>query len=211
MVKKDTHSNDEKGSSNTEEPTQKKDKVSGRANAKADANEPSAATNGACEEFSEEIAADLEELDALAKALAEADELRDSYLRLKAEWENYRKRTEAERTEERSRAAQGLVEKLLPVIDDLERAVEHSDAASEDSLKDGIVQVYGKVQEVLASEGVKVIDPKGEPFDANLHSAISKVEDNKVPDETVLEVYQKGYEMGNRVLRAAMVVVSSKR
>jgi molecular chaperone GrpE len=92
----------------------------------------------------------------------------------------------------------------------MERAIEHSSSAQEAALKEGIVQVYNKMLGVLEGEGVSVIDPKGEPFDANLHCALSKVEDNKLPDETVLEVYQKGYAMGSRVLRPASVVVSSR-
>ena len=160
------------------------------------------------EEFAEEFAAELEDLDELAKALAEATELKDRYLRLKAEWDNYRKRTEAERSDERSRATQRLVEKLLPILDDLERAIEHSDTTQAETMQYGITQVYSKMQDVLASEGVQTIDPKGEPFDANCHCAISKVEDKKVPEETVLEVFQKGYAMGGRVLRPASVVIS---
>jgi len=162
------------------------------------------------QEVRDNIEQEADHLDELAKALAEADELRDRYLRLKAEWDNYRKRTDAERADERSRATQRLVEKILPVLDDMERATEHSDSAQEQSLRDGIVQVYTKLQSVLESEGVKVIDPKGEPFDANLHCALSKVEEKKLPDDTVLEVFQKGYLMGGRVLRPASVVVSCR-
>ncbi|MDR3036963.1 MAG: nucleotide exchange factor GrpE [Coriobacteriales bacterium] len=146
--------------------------------------------------------------DELAQALAEADELRDRYVRLQAEWDNFRKRTAAERAEERVRAAERLVERLLPIVDDLERAIEHSDTANEASLKEGIAAVYSKLSEVLGREGVKTIDPVGAVFDANLHQAVGKVDDDSVPDETVTQVYQKGYEMGARVLRPAMVVVS---
>jgi molecular chaperone GrpE len=135
--------------------------------------------------------------------------MRDKYLRLQAEWDNFRKRTANERAEERSRATERLVEKLLPVVDDLERAVAHSENASEQSLKDGVNAVLNKLTDVLTREGVTAIDPKGEPFDANVHNAVSKVEDPSVPDETVTEVYQKGYEMGGRILRPAMVVVST--
>ena len=190
-----------KGSPHAGEPAQKKGKSK---------DQPEVAVEDTVQEVSEEheLEAEPDEIDELSKALLEADELRDRYLRLKAEWDNYRKRTEAERAEERNRATQRLVEKLLPIMDDLERAIEHSDTSNEESLKEGIVQVYSKMQKALASDGVKAIDPKGEPFDANCHSAIQKVEDRNVPDETVLEVYQKGYEMGNRVLRPAMVVVS---
>ncbi len=207
MVKRDFEMDNGKGSPRSGGPTPRKNDKE-RANPQNGAAESSAAE--ASEEFSEEMAAELVGLDELAMALNEVNELRDKHLRLKAEWDNYRKRTELERADERSRATQGLVEKLLPILDDLERAIDHSDTASEESLKDGITQVYSKIQSILASEGVKVIDPKGEPFDANLHSAIQKVEDRKVPDETVLEVYQKGYEMGSRVLRPACVVVSCK-
>jgi len=160
------------------------------------------------QEIQDNIDAETEHLDELAKALTEVEELRDRHLRLKAEWDNYRKRTEAERADERSRATQRLVERILPVLDDIERALEQSDYAQEESFRDGIVQVHAKLQSVLEGEGVSAIDPKGESFDAHLHCAISKVEDKTVPDETVLEVFQKGYIMGNRVLRPASVVVS---
>ena len=162
------------------------------------------------QQIEDNIDAETEHLDELAKALAEAKEMRDRHLRLKAEWDNYRKRTEAERADERSRATQHLIEKILPVIDDMERALEHSEAAIEEPFKEGIAQVLAKLQGVLESEGVTVIDPQGEPFDANLHYALSKVENKKLPDETVLEVFQKGYSMGSRLLRPASVVVSHK-
>jgi molecular chaperone GrpE len=149
-----------------------------------------------------------EQPDELAQARAEADELRDRYVRLQAEWDNFRKRTATERAEERVRAAERLVERLLPIVDDLERAIEHSDTANEASLKEGIAAVYSKLSEVLGREGVKTIDPVGATFDAHLHHAVGKVDDDSVPDETVTQVYQKGYEMGARVLRPAMVVVS---
>ena len=151
---------------------------------------------------------DLGEPDLIVKAQAEAEEMRDRYLRLQAEWDNFRKRTVAEREQERKRAAEGLVERLLPVLDDLERAIAHSDAASAESLAEGIAAVNAKLNEVLAKEGVKVLDPVGEAFDANVHQAVGKQHEASVPDETVLQVYAKGYEMGGRMLRTPMVVVS---
>jgi molecular chaperone GrpE len=157
------------------------------------------------EEVAEEITEELSELD---QARAEADEFRDRFVRLQAEWDNFRKRTAAEREQERLRAAERLVERLLPIVDDLERAIEHSDTANEASLKEGIAAVYSKLTDVLSREGVKTIDPVGDGFDANLHQAVGKEDDDSVPDETVTQVYQKGYEMGDRVLRPAMVVVS---
>ena len=151
-----------------------------------------------------------EELDELASARAEADEYRDRFLRLQAEWDNYRKRTSAERDIERQRAASKLVEKLLPIIDDLERAIEHSDTASETSLKEGIQAVYSKLEDVLEKEGVVALDPTGEPFDANMHSAVGTVVDASLDADTVTQVYQKGYEIKGRLLRPAMVVVSTQ-
>lgn len=217
MVTKDDFEADaKKGSPVPGEPAQKKSKAKkntepgDKAHEVDEAGAKSAAPSDAEGVVLEGIEAEIEEVNALADALAEANEMRDRYLRLKAEWDNYRKRTEVERADERSRATQRLVEKLLPVLDDLERAIEHSDSKEEASLKEGIVQVYNKLQSVLEGEGVSVIDPKGEPFDANLHCAVSKAEDNKVPDETVLEVFQKGYAMGSRVLRPASVVVNSR-
>ncbi|MDR2035730.1 MAG: nucleotide exchange factor GrpE [Coriobacteriales bacterium] len=224
MIKNDEFISDaEQGSPRTGEPAQKKsrkktgnDQGGVAAGSTATGSAAGASAGGAAapadleQLVQENIDAEAEVLDGLAKALAEAEELRDRYLRLKAEWDNYRKRTETERAEERSRATQRLVEKLLPVMDDMERALEHSDTATEESLKEGIAQVHSKLQGVLLSEGVQAIDPKGSPFDANLHCAVSIVEDAQAPDETVLEVFQKGYAMGSRVLRPASVVVSSK-
>jgi molecular chaperone GrpE len=208
-----------------------KDKVEGAkaaaGNAAADAGDVAAVDAVALEALIEEIKAKAElveeelvaaksaeeglaeeELDPLAQAQAEAEEMRDKFMRLQAEWDNYRKRTNLEREQERRRAAQNLVERLLPIVDDLERAIEHADTANEVSLKEGIAAVYNKLNEVLTREGVKVIDPVGEAFNANVHQAVGKQNDPGIFDETVTQVYQKGYEMSGRVLRTAMVVVS---
>jgi molecular chaperone GrpE len=151
-----------------------------------------------------------EALDELSVARAEADDLRDKYVRLQAEWDNYRKRTSAERDAERQRAASKLVEKLLPIVDDLERAITHSDTASEASLKEGIQAVYTKLEDVLEKEGVVAVDPTGQPFDANMHSAVGTVEDASLEADTITQVYQKGYEIKGQLLRPAMVVVSTQ-
>ncbi|MDR3053122.1 MAG: nucleotide exchange factor GrpE [Coriobacteriales bacterium] len=181
------------------------DEAKAAAQAAADA----AAVDEVIDELEAVEAEMVEELDDLGKAQAEANELRDKFVRLQAEWDNFRKRTAAERTQERARATERLVEKLLPIVDDLERAIEHSDTANETSLKEGIAAVYNKLEDVLTREGLKAIDPKGAIFDANLHQAVGKEEDATVPDETVTQVYQKGYELGDRILRPAMVVVST--
>ena len=147
-------------------------------------------------------------VDPLALARAESEQCKERFVRLQAEWDNFRKRTAAERESERKRATSNLIERLLPIIDDMERAIEHSESASEDSLKAGIVAVHSKLCDVLKKDGLETIDPVGEAFDANIHQAVGKADDPSVFDETVVQVYQKGYRMGDRVLRSAMVVVS---
>lgn len=155
--------------------------------------------------------AESEEVDELAKAQQEAADARDSYLRLKAEWDNFRKRTAAERESEKVRASEKLVKDLIPVIDDLERAIEHAKQTGEGgSLTEGVEAITTKFLQILAKSKVEQIEAVGEPFDPNKHQAVGTQPDDSVPEETVLTVYQKGYQMGDRVLRPAMVVTSTK-
>ena len=166
------------------------------------------------EEASEEsdAEADVEpEEDELAQAKAVAADMRDKYLRLQAEWDNFRKRTAAEREQEKVRASEKLVKDLIPVIDDLERAVEHAQQTGEGgSLTQGVEAVTAKFLQILGKSKVEQIEAVGEPFDPNKHQAVGTQPDDTVPEETVVAVYQKGYQMGDRVLRPAMVVTSTK-
>ncbi len=174
-----------------------------------------------------ELAADAnkirEERDELAKKLAGvADEIEDAkkkaadanerYMRLQADWDNYRRRTAAERLAEKERAAEKLVLNLLPVIDDMERALEHAGKAeANDQMQtfvDGVSAVHAKMVGVLEAEGVSVIDPAGQAFEPLSHQAVGRVEDKEAYDETVAQVYQKGYRMGDKVIRTAMVTVT---
>ena len=145
----------------------------------------------------------------LAAAQAEVKEWQDKFMRLHAEWDTYRRRTNEQREEEKTRATEGLVESLLPVIDDFERSIGYAAENGEAGLLDGVKQVHTKLVEVLMKSGVEVIDPAGEAFDALAAQAVAKVEDASVPDETVAEVYQKGYRMGRKVIRPAMVTVTT--
>lgn len=148
--------------------------------------------------------------DELATALAQAAEMRDAALRAQADLDNFRKRVTREREEERKRATERLIEELLPVIDNFERAIEHTTTDNDiNHLLAGVTAVQAQVLGVLGKEGVSVIDPAGEPFDPNRHQAVSQQEDPAVPAGTVLAVFQKGYELAGRVLRPAMVVVST--
>ena len=117
-----------------------------------------------------------------------------------------------ERIAERERATEKLVTALLPVIDDIERAIDHarSQELSDDfkQFVDGVDAVHAKLLDVFAHEGVEPIDPKGEAFDPLEHQAVGRVEDASQYDETVNDVYQKGYRMADRILRSAMVTVT---
>lgn len=150
--------------------------------------------------------------DQIEAAKKEASEATDRMLRLQADWENYRRRTAAERLTEKERAAEGLVTNLLPVIDDIERAIEHAGATEDnEQLKqfvDGVSAVHAKMLGVLSKEGVEPIDPAGKAFDPLAHQAVGRVEDKDAFDETVAQVYQKGYKMGEKVIRTAMVTVT---
>ena len=149
--------------------------------------------------------------DELAKAKAEAAEMRDQFLRLQAEWDNFRKRTAAERESEKVRASEKLVKDLIPVVDDLERALEHAQQAGDGgSLTAGVEAVTNKFLQILSKHKVEQIKAEGEPFDPMKHQAVGTQPDPTVPEETVVNVYQKGYQMGDRVLRPAMVVTSTK-
>lgn len=158
------------------------------------------------EEEAEAVVADAERV---AKAEAEVAAMRDKYLRLQAEWDNYRKRTAEEAGEMRVRAAEKLMGDLLPVMDDFERAIAHAEANGDAGLLDGVKAISTKLSESLGKHGLETIDPAGEAFDALEHQAVGQVEDASVPDETVAQVYQKGYRLGKKVIRPAMVTIST--
>ena len=150
--------------------------------------------------------------DQIEAAKKEAADATERMLRLQADWENFRRRTAAERLAEKERAAEKLVTNLLPVIDDIERAIEHAGATDGDTqfqqFVDGVSAVHAKMLGVLEKEGVEPIDPAGEPFEPLAHQAVGRVEDKEAYDETVAQVYQKGYRMGDKVIRTAMVTVT---
>ena len=175
--------------------------------------EADSAASDAVAEAEEVLEAQAEEAPAndelVEKAQAEAKDWQDKYLRLHAEWDTYRRRTAEQREQERLRAGEKLVEKLLPVIDDFERTIDYAEKNGEAGLIDGVKAVHSKFVTVLETGGVQVINPAGQAFDALECQAVATVDDASVPDETVHEVYQKGYKMGTKVLRAAMVTVTT--
>ncbi|MBQ9042463.1 MAG: nucleotide exchange factor GrpE [Eggerthellaceae bacterium] len=157
----------------------------------------------------EEAAEGLSAEEQLESAKAKAQEWQDRYMRLHAEWDTYRRRTQDQRAEEKVRATEKLMENLLPVLDDFERTVSYAEENGETGLLDGVKAVQSKLIDALTKGGLQVIDPVGEPYDALEAQAVQVVPDEEAFEETVKDVFQKGYKMGKKVLRAAMVTVTS--
>jgi molecular chaperone GrpE len=147
---------------------------------------------------------------ALAKAEATIFEQKDGVLRAKADMENARRRAEGEVVKARKFALEKFAGELLPVADNLERALQLADTENE-SLKPMIEGVDITLKSFLGTiekNGLKVIDPQGEKFNPELHQAMSMQENAELPANTVMAVMQKGYEINGRLLRPAMVMVS---
>lgn len=149
---------------------------------------------------------------------AEAEELRaklaateERLVRLGADFDNLRKRTLKEREEAHRYGHENLVKDLLASVDNLERAIGHarsSDGGDFESMLQGVELVLREILGVLAKHGVKRIEAEGEPFDPNLHEAMAQTEDASAPPHTVVQVFQTGYQLRDRLLRPARVVVS---
>lgn len=142
----------------------------------------------------------------LEEQLAAANEAR---LRALAEFQNYRRRTDEERESLKSFLLSGVMESLLPVVDNFGRAVDSMNASTDiDKLRDGISGIHRQLTSVLEKNGVEQIEAQGAAFDPNLHNAVMRVDDTDAPADTVVEVLQPGYTIGGRVLRPALVKVS---
>jgi molecular chaperone GrpE len=146
----------------------------------------------------------------LAERLAEVERERDGYLddlqRVAAEFENYRKRVARDQQSLATRAHERLVKELLPVLDDLERALQAASEHEEAKLEEGVTLVHRELEEALAKEGLSEIETNGR-FDPHVHEALLSQPSDK-EEGAILDVLQKGYRLGDRVLRPARVVVS---
>lgn len=149
--------------------------------------------------------------DALATAKKEAAENYDKYLRAVADLENFRRRTVREKDELRQFAAGGVLEDLLPVLDNLGLALgaARQPAADIKSLTGGVEMVLTQLKAALGNHGVKEISPAGQPFDANLHESLSAQPSATIPEGHVLSVVRTGFSLNGRLLRPAAVVLSS--
>ncbi len=144
------------------------------------------------------------QLDAAQAALAAKEE---QYLRLLAEYDNYRKRTTREKEATWSAATGEAVKAILPVYDNLERALKQETA--DEAYRKGVEMTMQQLREVLAKLGLEEIPALGQSFDANVHSAVMHVEDPELGENIIKEVFQAGFKMGDQVIRYAMVVVAN--
>lgn len=156
----------------------------------------------------EQPAAD-SELDLRQKALdqmtLERDTLLDQLLRARADFDNYRKRILRDMDQLRETASANLIRALLPVLDNLERALAHTDSGN--PLAEGVLMIQKQLLDVLSAEGLKPVEAKGEHFDPHYHEALAMTPADCAPD-TVLEEYERGYLLKEQLLRPAKVIVS---
>ena len=144
----------------------------------------------------------------LEKAEALAKENYDKWLRQLAEFENFRKRTNSEKLGMYNNGVRDTVEKILPVLDNFERAVNMSEDKESSTYK-GIEMILKQFMEVLKSMGVEEIPAEGEPFDPNVHAAVMHIDDEGCDENVIVEVFQKGYKHGDKVIRPSMVKVAN--
>jgi molecular chaperone GrpE len=152
-----------------------------------------------------------EELEALRKQAAERDQFRDLALRTRAEFENYQKRNQKEREQERRYWYTPLVLDLLPVFDNLERTLAAAKKAGDTGpLVQGVAMVQGQLLEMLKRHGITRIDADGKPFDPNIHQAVVQQPSESHEPGTIVQVLEQGFMNHDRVLRPAKVMVASK-
>lgn len=145
---------------------------------------------------------------AIEKLNEEKEQLTERLMRLQAEYENYRKRTEKERIEERKYKVQDLAVDLLPVIDNFERALQTEVNDENKALYDGMKMVYDQLLEALKAHGVEAMEVVNKPFDPNFHHAVMQEENDSLEPNTIIEELQKGFLLKDKVIRPAMVKVN---
>ncbi len=150
--------------------------------------------------------------EALAAKTEECNGLNDRYVRLAAEFENYKRLSQRDQREQIRYGNEQLIKELLPVVDNMERAIKASTTGGTgNALIQGVDLTLKQLLGALGKFGVQPIESVGQPFDPSLHQAVSQVPSESVPEQHVAEEYQKGYRLHDRILRAAMVSVSVGR
>ena len=148
----------------------------------------------------------MEKMEGLAKQLAEEH---DQYLRLAAEYDNYRKRTAKEKEGIYANAKIDTIKGMLPVYDNLERGLAQFDAEDDDPHKKGLEMIFNQYKEALTKLGVTPIEAVGQKFDPNEHNAVMHMEDPEKGEGEIVQEFQKGFKMGDRVIRFSMVQVAN--
>lgn len=159
------------------------------------------------EEKQEPTAEEKPELTAEEKLTKELDEQKDKYMRLAAEYDNFRKRSAKERLDISATTIGNTVSEILPVFDNFERALNAE--TTDEKYKSGVEMIFNQFGEALKKLGVEIIDPLGETFDPNIANAVNQIEDDKLGENEVAQVFQKGYKIGDKIIRYAMVVVAN--
>ncbi len=144
----------------------------------------------------------------LEQAQAEIAELKERLIRSQADFENYKRRMQREKEDLAVYANQKLLLNLLPVLDNLERALSSQPAAGDEKLRQGVELTARSFRDLLTKEGVTPIEAVGKPFDPNEHEAVMTEESSEHEENTVIFEFQKGYRLGDRVIRPSMVKVS---
>ena len=154
-----------------------------------------------------------QQIEELKQKAAKADEHWDRLLRTTADLENFKKRAARERQEAIKFANASLIEKLIPALDNFDMALaaaNNAESHSMESLKTGITMIYNQLKAALADTGLEEIDATNQPFDPNLHEAVSHQESADLPEGQVLQQLRKGYKLRERLIRPASVVVARK-
>lgn len=144
----------------------------------------------------------------VAKLASDLEGLRQTLMRRQADFENYRKRIEKERTEDSRRATARVIEGLIPIVDGFEHALAAHREAAYESYRKGFELIYKQLLDSLTRLGVERLDPLGKQFDPHLHQAMDRAETTEHEDGKILQVFQPGYVFHGRVLRPAMVRVA---
>lgn len=150
-----------------------------------------------------------EEVDPVEALSNELQEAKDKYIRLSAEFDNFRKRTQREKMDLIKFGSQDVIKGILPLVDDFERAMKHSETATDiEAMKQGLTLIHGKFLEFLKTNGVKEIEAMGQELDTDMHDAITKI---PAPDENlkgkIVDVVEKGYMLNEKVIRFSKVVI----
>ena len=131
----------------------------------------------------------------------------DSYLRLAADYDNFRKRTMKEKEQSYGNGKADAVEKLLPIYDNLERAL--NQPTQDEAYKKGVEMTMNQLVSIFAGLGVEIFGNVGDAFDPNIHNAVMHTEDDSVAENTICQVFQKGFKLGDKIVRFAMVQVAN--